>query len=109
MTNNFTSEIDFNKSTFSLNLVDFRKFLIDNNVTVSIVSFAVAYYLKELIDSLYENIIFCEGNFDFIEKLSICILNIKLYIGKFLITLIKFSTSVLLVFYIARFLNDFIN
>lgn len=109
MVNIFTSKIDFDKSTFSLNLVDFRKFLIDNNVTVSIVSFAVAYYLKDLIDSLYENIIFCEGNFDFIEKLSVCILNIKIYIGKFIITLLKFVISVLLVFYIARFLNDFIN
>jgi len=109
MANIFTSEIYFNKSTFSLNLVDFRKFLIDNNVTVSIVSFAVAYYLKELIDSLFKNIIFCEGNFDFIEKLSVCILNIRLYIGKFIITLIKFVISILLVFYIARFLNDFIN
>tara|TARA_B100001175_G_scaffold122306_1_gene104116 strand:+ start:2158 stop:2487 length:330 start_codon:yes stop_codon:yes gene_type:complete len=109
MANIFTSKIDFDKSTFSLNLVDFRKFLIDNNVTVSIVSFAVAYYLKELIDSLYENILFCEGNFDFIEKLSVCILNIKIYIGKFIITLLKFVISVLLVFYIARFLNDFIN
>ena len=47
MANIFTPKIDFNKATFSLNMIDFRKFLIDNNVTVSIVSFAVAYYLKE--------------------------------------------------------------
>tara|TARA_B100000401_G_C52378834_1_gene518530 strand:- start:68 stop:397 length:330 start_codon:yes stop_codon:yes gene_type:complete len=109
MANIFSPKIDFDKATFSLNMVDFRKFLIDNNVTVSIVSFAVAYYLKELIDSLYENIIFCEDNLDSVRNYSICILNIKLYIGKFLITLIKFIISILLVFYIARFLNDFIN
>ena len=109
MVNSFTQKIDFDKTTFSLNLVDFRKFLIDNNVTVSIVSFAVAYYLKELIDSLYENIIFCEDNLDSLRNYSVCILNIRLYIGKFLITLIKFTISILLVFYIARFLNDFIN
>ena len=32
---------------------DFRRFLIENKVSVSIVSFAIAYYLKELIDSFY--------------------------------------------------------
>ena len=109
MTNKFTPQIDFDKSTFSFNLVEFRKFLIDNNVIVSIVGFAVGYYLRDLIDSLYENIIFCEDNLQHIINYSFCILNFRLYIGKFFIALLKFLISVLLVFYIARFLNDFIN
>ena len=109
MTNSFTSKIDFSKETFSLSLVEFRKFLIDNNLSVTIVGFAVGYYLRDLINSLYDNIIFCEDNLSYIINYSICILNIKLYIGKFILSLLKFIVSVLLVFYIARFIKDFIN
>jgi len=109
MTNAFTPQISFDKSTFSFNLVEFRKFLIDNNVTVSIVGFAVGYYLRDLIESFYENIIFCEDNLSDIINYSFCIFNFKIYIGKFIISILRFIVSVLLIFYIARFLNDFIN
>lgn len=109
MSNTFTPKIELNSKTFSLNMDDFRKFLIDNNVTITIVGFAVGYYLRDLIDSFYTNIMFCEDNLDFFNNYNICIFNIKIYPGRFLISLLKFLTSVILVFYIARFLNDLAN
>jgi len=109
MTPKFTPEIKLDAKTFSLNLTDFRKFLIDNNVTITIVGFAISYYLRDLIDSLYNNIMFCDDNLKTINEYNICIFNIKIYPGKFLISLLKFLVSALLVFYIARFLNDVVN
>ena len=110
MTNTFTPKFELESSTFNLfNMDKFRKFLIDNNVSVSIVSFAVAYYLKELIDSFYENIMFCEDNTKKLTNYELCILNIKIKIGKFIISILKFLVSCLLVFYIARFLTDLVN
>ena len=109
MTPKFTPEIKLDAKTFSLNLTDFRKFLIDNNVTITIVGFAISYYLRDLIDSLYNNIMFCDDNLKTINEYNICIFNVKIYPGKFLISLLKFLVSTLLVFYIARFLNDVVN
>ncbi len=109
MTPKFTPEIKLDAKSFSLNLTDFRKFLIDNNVTITIVGFAISYYLRDLIDSLYNNIMFCDDNLKTINEYNICIFNVKIYPGKFLISLLKFLVSTLLVFYIARFLNDVVN
>lgn len=109
MINNFTPKIDLNPKTFSLNIVEFRKFLIDNNITITIVGFAVGYYLRDLIDSFYTNIIFCEDNLKYINDYYICIFNIKIYPGRFIISVFKFIVSVILVFYISRFLNDIVN
>ena len=105
----FSDKIDFNKDTFSFDLVNFRKFLIENNITITIVGFAIGYYLRELIDSFYEHIIFCDENIHKITEYYIYIFNIKIYIGKFFISFLKFFISVLLVFYIARFLNDLVD
>lgn len=105
----FTPNIELDSKSFSLNLVEFRKFLIDNNVTVSIVGFAVGYYLRDLIDSFYNNIMFCDDNLDFINNYYLCLFNVKIYLGRFIISLLKFVISTLLVFYIARVLNDFVN
>ena len=106
----FTSNFEIEKSTFNfLNIDEFRKFLIENKVSVSIVSFAVAYYLKELIDSFYENIIFCEDNTKKIDAFDICIFGINIRLGRFFISLLKFAISCILVFYIARFLTDIVN
>ena len=109
MINNFTPKIDLDPKTFSLNMDEFRKFLIDNNITITIVGFAVGYYLRDLIDSFYTNIMFCEDNLKYINDYYICIFNIKIYPGRFIISLLKFIISVILVFYIARFLNDIVN
>ena len=106
----FTSNFEIEKSTFNfLNIDEFRKFLIENKVSVSIVSFAVAYYLKELIDSFYENIIFCEDNTKKIDAFDICIFGINIRLGRFFISILKFTISCILVFYIARFLTDIVN
>ena len=106
----FTSNFEIEKNTFNfLNIDEFRKFLIENKVSVSIVSFAVAYYLKELIDSFYENIIFCEDNTKKIDSFDICIFGINIRLGRFFISLLKFAISCILVFYIARFLTDIVN
>ena len=106
----FTSNFEIEKNTFSfLNIDEFRQFLIENKVSVSIVSFAVAYYLKELIDSFYENIIFCEDNTKKFDALDFCIFGINIRLGRFFISILKFTISCILVFYIARFLTDIVN
>ena len=110
MTDTFTPKFEFETNTFNLfNMDEFRKFLIENKVSVSIVSFSIAYYLKEVIDSFYENIIFCEDNTKKIDSYNICILGINIYFGRFIISLLKFFTSCILIFYIARFLTDLVN
>ena len=106
----FTSNFEIEKTTFSfLDINEFRQFLIENKVSVSIVSFAVAYYLKELIDSFYENIIFCEDNTKKIDSYEMCIFGINIRFGRFFISILKFTISCILVFYIARFLTDIVN
>ena len=106
----FTSNFEIEKTTFSfLDINEFRQFLIENKVSVSIVSFAVAYYLKELIDSFYENIIFCEDNTKKIDSYEVCIFGINIRFGRFFISILKFTISCILVFYIARFLTDIVN
>lgn len=110
MSDKFTPKIEIESSTLNFfNIENFRKFLIENKVSVSIVSFTVGYYLKDLIDSFYENIIFCEDNTKSLINYELCILNIKVKIGKFIISILKFLVSCLLVFYIARFLTDLVN
>ena len=106
----FSSRFELNSNTFNLfNMDKFREFLIENKVSVSIVSFAIAYYLKELIDSFYENIIFCEDNTKKIDAYDICIFGINIRLGRFFISILKFTISCILVFYIARFLTDIVN
>ncbi len=106
----FTSNFEIEKTTLSfLDINEFRQFLIENKVSVSIVSFAVAYYLKELIDSFYENIIFCEDNTKKIDSYEVCIFGINIRFGRFFISILKFTISCILVFYIARFLTDIVN
>ena len=109
MTDKYTPNIELESKTFSLNLNDFRKFLVDNNLIVSVVGFAVGWYLKDLIESFFQNIILCEDNLDVVINYNICILNIKMYPGKFILSFVRFLVSTLLVFYVARFLNDLIN
>tara|TARA_B100001564_G_scaffold360053_1_gene385172 strand:- start:3496 stop:3825 length:330 start_codon:yes stop_codon:yes gene_type:complete len=106
----FSSRFELNSNTFNLfNMDKFREFLIENKVSVSIVSFAIAYYLKELIDSFYENIIFCEDNTKDIDSYDICIFGINIRLGRFIISILRFIISCILVFYIARFLTDIVN
>ena len=82
----FTPNFELDANTFNfLNMDRFRKFLIENKVSVSIVSFTVAYYLKELIDSFYENIIFCEDNTKKIDSYDVCILGINIRLGRFIV------------------------
>lgn len=108
--NNFNSNFEIEQNTFNFfNIDEFRKFLIENKVSVSIVSFAVAYYLKELIDSFYENIIFCEDNTKKIDVYDMCIFGINIRLGRFIISILKFIVSCILIFYIARFLTDIVN
>tara|TARA_B100001559_G_scaffold306385_1_gene297569 strand:+ start:158 stop:487 length:330 start_codon:yes stop_codon:yes gene_type:complete len=106
----FSSRFELNSNTFNLfNMDKFREFLIENKVSVSIDSFAIAYYLKELIDSFYENIIFCEDNTKDIDSYDICIFGINIRLGRFIISILRFIISCILVFYIARFLTDIVN
>ena len=52
---------------------------------------------------------FCDDNLNLINNYHLCLFNIKIYLGRFVISLLKFIISTLLVFYIARFLNDIVN
>ena len=78
MSDKFTPKIEIESSTLNFfNIENFRKFLIENKVSVTIVSFTVGYYLKDLIDSFYENVMFCEDNTQSLINYELCILNIK--------------------------------
>lgn len=109
MTDTFTPKYEFESNTFSfIKIDDFRKFLVDNKLIVSIVSFTVAYYIKEVIDSFFDNILFCKET-DLFNTYSYCFFNIKIKLGVFIKDILKFFISLIIVFYLARFLNDIIN
>ena len=120
MTDKFTPPIELERATYNiLNFTDFREFLVENKVIVTIVSFTVATYMNELIKSFFDDFIFCFLNIDcnndnktdlgFIFTYELNILGIKFKLGKLLLSLIKFIIAVVLVFIISRIFNDVIN
>lgn len=124
MTDKYTPEFEFEKNTFSLfKTSDFREFLIENKVIVTVVGFVFATNILKLIDSFFDNIILvcsekntsdnldndCKSFIDNIYYYKINIYNYNINIGKFIISLIKFFLSIIFAFYIARFVNDLIN
>ena len=123
MTDKYTPAFEFEKNTFSLlNTSDFREFLIENKVIVTVVGFVFATNILKLIDSFFDNIILvcssntsnnlnnnCKSFVDYIYYFKITIHHYNIYIGKFIISLIKFFLSIIFAFYIARFVNDIIN
>ena len=117
MTDAFTPEIELEANTLNiLNFVDFRKFLVENKVIVTIVSFTIATYMNELVKSFFDDLLFCFlaedcKNKDMIKifQFELEIFGFRLKIGKLLLSLFKFVMAAILVFIISRALNDFIN
>lgn len=116
----FTPPFELEFSSFYLtDTVEFRKFLVENNVTATIVSYTVATYLNELIKSFFDDFIFCGLQNDCNEeelpyvykilKLEIIIYGMHFKIGKVIVAIMKFIISSILVFYISRLLKDIIN
>ena len=124
MSKKFTDNFEIENETLNLfKTKNFRKFLVDNKVIVTIVGFVVANNLVKLIDSFYDNILLvCKDNIkentidencysfmDIIYFYKLTFMNYNIYIGRFLFSLIKFILSIMIAFYISRLLNDIIN
>ena len=120
MNQNFSENFELDWKTFYLtNTGEFRKFLIDNNVTATIVSYTVATYLNELIKSFFDDFIFCSLDSDCNEedlplffkilRFKIQIYGMHIKLGKLFVALLKFIISTILVFYISRLIKDIIN
>ncbi len=120
MTQSFTPKFELENNTYKFyDFSEFREFLVDNKVIVTIVSFTIATYLNELIKSFFDDFIFCflspdcdqdkVPDFAFLFKYELNILGIKIKLGKLFLALIKFTIAAFLVFFISRFFNDIIN
>tara|TARA_Y100000768_G_scaffold388486_1_gene384645 strand:- start:7666 stop:8025 length:360 start_codon:yes stop_codon:yes gene_type:complete len=119
MSDPFTPQYELEKYTLNpFNIMDFRRFLVENRVIVATVSFTVAHFLNELIKSLMDNLLFVKvspeeemnnvKNESIFDKI-IYIYNYKFKVGIFALSLIKFVVSFILIFYISRIINDSIN
>ena len=119
----FTPNFELNPTTFNIfDTVQFRKFIIDNNVSATIVAFTIAGNMNRLIDSLYDNVLFtcerehlkknessekkCLSNFDYLKTKKFIYNNYYIYYGTFIIDFLKFIISIIIAFYLSRFIND---
>ena len=120
MTSAFTPPFEFEKYTFNpFNIVDFRKFLIDNKVIATAISFAAGSYMESVTTSFFDNIILPiinrdsdnDGKKDIhkFEDIIINISGIKMKIGRFLIDIFKFFMILYVLFLISRLTRDVIN
>lgn len=123
MSKKFQPGFEIENDTFNIFKTDnFRKFLVDNKIIVTIVGFVIANNLNILISSFYDNILLvckenikqineikCKSTIDIINEYKITIYNYNIYIGKFIISVFKFITSIIIAFYISRLLNDILN
>lgn len=88
--------------------IDFIQFLKDNNIIGSIISIMLGAKTQELVESMIEHLIFPilrrdiddDGNEDIkeLEKLNIKFSGIKIEIGKFLISLIRYLLIIILIY-----------
>lgn len=120
MTSTFTEPLELEKMTFNLfDLVHFRKFLIDNKVIATSISFAAASYLETVTTSFFDNIILpiinkdtnSDGKKDLhkFEDYTVNIKGIKLKMGKFIIDIFKYFLILYILFLISRLTRDVIN
>jgi large-conductance mechanosensitive channel len=124
MSKNFQRGFELEKQTFNLfKTNDFRNFLVDNKLIVTVVGFVLASNMNVLINSFYDNILLvckeditksniddeCKSIIDYINEYKITIINYNIYIGKFIISILKFIISIIIAFYISRLLNDILN
>lgn len=95
---------------------DFIKFIKENNIVESIISIMLGAKTQELVESIIENLIFPflkrdadndgEADIKKLEKLNIKFSGIKIEIGKFLITLIKYIIILLIIYYVQKNFKD---
>tara|TARA_Y100000741_G_scaffold91963_1_gene68227 strand:+ start:4203 stop:4556 length:354 start_codon:yes stop_codon:yes gene_type:complete len=117
MTDNFSPPIELESATLNVvDFIDFRKFLVENKVVVTIVSFTIATYMNDLIKSFFDDFLFCflseeceNDTVSSIFKYEFEIFKIKFKVGKLLLAIIKFILAAILAFFISRSFNDFIN
>ena len=65
MSDPFTPTYELENPTVNFfNMIDFRRFLVENKVIVTAVSFTIATYINELVKSFYDNLIFSFFNKD---------------------------------------------
>ena len=120
MSDPFTPTYELENPTINFfNMVDFRRFLVENKVIVTAVSFTIATYINELVRSFYDNLIFSffekdsngdkKNDLKHIFTYELIINGVPFKLGPVLMSLIKFVLAILLAFYISRALNDVIN
>ena len=120
MTDSFTPKIEFEKKTFNpFNFTIFRKFLIDNKIFVTAISFAIGKQILKISTSFFNNLISPILNLDINNdgkgeikslkdyKLKIGRLEIKL--GMFLSDILTFLIVLYALFLITRFTRDLTN
>ena len=92
---------------------DFIKFLNDNNIMESIVSTTLSFKTNDLVESLWSNILIqfinrdADGDnkpdIDKLKEFKYSHSGITIYIGKFIIDLIKFMTIMIFIYYFNKF------
>ena len=88
---------------------DFIKFLNDNNIMESIVSTTLSFKTNDLVESLWSNILVqfinrdADGDnkpdIDKLKEFKYSYYGITIFIGKFIIDLIKFMTIMIFIYY----------
>ena len=120
MTQPFTPEYEFEKTTFNpLNIVAFREFIIENKVFASALSFLIATQLKDVVNSfltgIIDPLIMYDGDNDgkpdimCIDKWTLKIKKIEFKIGHIFVECIKFIILLYFMFIMTRFFRDIVN
>ena len=120
MSDNFTPRFEIEYDTLHIfEYSNFREFLIENKVTVTVVGFVIGNNILRLIDSFFDDILLvcnkkksnikCKNIIDSVFHYKLTIYNYNIYIGRFIFAIIRFIMSGLIAFYIARLFRDIIN
>ena len=120
MSDPFTPPYELEKPTLNpFDIVDFRRFLVENKVIVTAVSFTIAHHTTTLITSFFDNIVFSffnkdenkdgEKDLSYLFESTFTFNGITFKLGSFLLSLVKFMLALILIFYISRGINYLIN
>lgn len=120
MTLPFTPPYEFEAATFNpFNLIEFRKFVIDNKVFATALSFLIATQLKDVVDAFLQGFINPiimrdadnDGKPDLLEldTWTVQFMGINFKVGKIVVEIIKFTVVLYTLFIITRFFRDIVN
>jgi len=120
MTHSFTPKIEFEKQTFNpFNFTKFRKFLIDKNIFVTAISFAIGRQILTMSTSFYENLVAPildsdlnkdgESDIKTLKEWTFKVGKIHIKIGSFISDILTFLIVLYAIFLITRFTRDFTN